>query len=84
MSAGQSLRRGGYAYGLNAAVHTGPILDRRGGAPDVLSLVFMATIVIVIAAVASDPVLTAAAKQILGTAWSDAVALLSRVVNRAG
>jgi hypothetical protein len=48
------------------------------------SLVFVATVVIVIVAVASDPVLAASAKQILGTAWSDALALLSRLLSRSG
>jgi hypothetical protein len=81
MSAGQSLRRG-YAYGVNAAVHSGPALGRRSASTDIFSLVVMATIVFVIVAVASDPVLAASAGRIFGTAWSDAIALLLRVVSR--
>ena len=80
MSAGQSLRRG-YAYGVSAAVHSGPTLGRRNSA-DVLSLIVMATLIFVIVAVASDPVLAASAGRIFGTAWSDAIALLLRVVSR--
>jgi hypothetical protein len=49
-----------------------------------LSLVMLATIVLVIAAVASDPILAASIGRILGTAWSDAIAFFTRVVSRAG
>jgi hypothetical protein len=42
----------------------------------------MATLIFVIVAVASDPVLAASAGRIFGTAWSDAIALLLRVVSR--
>ena len=80
MSAGQSLRRG-YAYGVSAAVHSGPTLGRRNSA-DVLSLIVMATLIFVIVAVASDPVLAASAGRIFGTAWSDAIAFLLRLVSR--
>jgi hypothetical protein len=81
MSAGQNLRRG-YAYGVHAPVHSGGTLERR--TPDMVSLIMLATIVLVIAAVASDPVLSASIGRILGTTWSDAVALLMRLVSRAG
>jgi hypothetical protein len=80
MSAGHSLRRG-YAYGVSAAVHSGPTLGRRNSA-DVLSLIVMATLIFVIVAVASDPVLAASAGRIFGTAWSDAIAFLLRAVSR--
>ena len=83
MSAGQSLRRG-YAYGVSTAVHSGPTLGRRNGSTDLLSLIVMATLVFVIVAVASDPVLAASTGRILGTAWSDAVAFLMQLVSRAG
>jgi hypothetical protein len=46
------------------------------------SVVLMATLIFVIVAVASDPVLAASAGRIFGTAWSDAIALLLRVVSR--
>jgi hypothetical protein len=81
MSAGQSLRRG-YAYGVNPAVHSGPTLARRNPSTDMLSLIVMATLIFVIVAVASDPVLAATAGRIFGTAWSDAIALILRVVGR--
>ena len=81
MSAGQSLRRG-YAYGVSAAVHSGPTLGRRNASADMASLIVMATIVFVIVAVASDPVLAASVGRIFGTAWSDALAFLLRVVSR--
>ena len=81
MSAGQSLRRG-YAYGVNAAVHSGPTLTRRKPTTDMLSLVVMATLIFVIVAVASDPVLAASAGRIFGTAWSDAIGFLARLVSR--
>jgi len=82
MSAGQSLRRG-YAYGVSPAVHSGPSLGRRAST-DVFSLIVMATLVFVIVAVASDPVLAATAGKIIGTAWADVVALLMNLVSRAG
>ena len=82
MSAGQNLRRG-YAYGVNAAVHSGTI-ERRSGSPDMVSLIVLATIVLVIAAVASDPVLSASIGRIFGTAWSDTIEFLMKLVSRAG
>ena len=81
MSAGQSLRRG-YAYGVSAAVHSGPTLGRRNSSADMLSLIVMATLIFVIVAVASDPVLAASVGRIFGTAWSDTVAFFLRVVSR--
>jgi hypothetical protein len=81
MSAGQSLRRG-YAYGVSAAVHSGPTLGRRSVSTDMVSLFVMAALVFVIVAVASDPVLAASAARILGTAWSDMVGFFLRVVSR--
>jgi hypothetical protein len=47
-----------------------------------LSLVVMATLIFVIVAVASDPVLAASTGRIIGTAWSDAVGLLMRSMSR--
>jgi hypothetical protein len=42
------------------------------------------TIVFVVAAFASDPILAASTERILGTAWSDAIGFLMRVVSSAG
>jgi hypothetical protein len=47
-----------------------------------LSLVVMATIIFVVVAVASDPILAASTGRILGTAWSDSLAFLLRLVSR--
>lgn len=80
MSAGQSLRRG-YAYGVSAGVHSGPALGRRSVSMDVVSLILMGTFVFVIVAVASDPVLAASVGRIFGTAWSDSIAFLLRLVS---
>jgi hypothetical protein len=80
MSAGHSLRRG-YAYGVSTAVHTGPT-SGRSASTDMVSLIIMATLVFVIVAVASDPVLAASVGRIFGTAWSDAIAFFLRVVSR--
>jgi uncharacterized membrane protein YccC len=44
------------------------------------SLIVLATIVVVIAAVMSDPVLSASFGRVFGTAWSEALALLARLV----
>jgi hypothetical protein len=82
MSAGQNLRRG-YAYGVHTAV-SAPTLGRRSGSTDVLSLIVIATIVLVIAAVASDPVLMASIGRTFGTAWSDSLRFLMRLVSRTG
>jgi hypothetical protein len=81
MSAGQSLRRG-YANGVSAAVHTGPSLGRRSASTDMASLIVMATLIFIIVAVASDPVLAASVGRIFGTAWSDTVGFFLRVVSR--
>jgi len=81
MSAGQSLRRG-YAYGVNPAVHSGPALARHKASTDMVSLIVMATLIFVIVAVASDPVLAASAGRILGTAWSDAIGFIAQLVSR--
>jgi hypothetical protein len=80
MSAGQSLRRG-YAYGVSAAVHSGPTLGRRTST-DMASLIVMATLIFIIVAVASDPVLAASVGRIFGTAWSDTLGFFLRVVSR--
>ena len=79
MSAGQNLRRG-YAYGVHGPVHSGTI--ERRNSPDMVSLVVLATIVVVIAAVASDPVLSASFARVFGTAWSETIAILMRLVSR--
>ena len=81
MSAGQSLRRG-YAYGVNAAVDSGPTLTQRNHSTDMVSLIVMATLIFVIVAVASDPVLAASAGRIFGTAWSDTLGFFLRMVSR--
>jgi len=78
MSAGQSLRRG-YAYAVNPAVHSGPSVARRGASTDLVSLIVMATLIFVIVAVASDPVLATTVGRIFGTAWSDLIGLILRV-----
>jgi hypothetical protein len=80
MSAGQGLRRG-YAYGVSAAVHSGPTLGRRTST-DMASLIVMATLIFIIVAVASDPVLAASVGRIFGTAWSDTLGFFLRVVSR--
>jgi hypothetical protein len=49
---------------------------------DHASLIVMATIIFVVVAVASDPVLASSVGRIFGTAWSDAVAILLRLVSR--
>jgi hypothetical protein len=47
-----------------------------------VSLIVIATVVLVIAAMASNPILAASIGQIFGTAWSDTIAFLMRVVSR--
>jgi hypothetical protein len=47
-----------------------------------VSLIVMATLVFVIVAVASDPVLAASVGRIFGTAWSDAIAFFLQLVSR--
>jgi hypothetical protein len=49
-----------------------------------LSLIVMATLIFVIVAIASDPVLAASTGRIFGTAWSDAVGFFMRAMHRAG
>jgi hypothetical protein len=49
-----------------------------------LSLLVLGTIVLVISAVASDPVLAASIEQTLGTAWTDAIGFLTSLVSLAG
>ena len=80
MSAGHSLRRG-YAYGVSTAVHSGHSTGR-SASTDMASLIVMATMVFVIVAVASDPVLSASVARVFGTAWSDATAFFLQTVSR--
>jgi hypothetical protein len=47
-----------------------------------VSLIVMGTLIFVIVAVASDPVLAASVGRLLGTAWSDAMAFLLQLVSR--
>jgi hypothetical protein len=47
-----------------------------------VKLAVMATFIFVIVAVVSDPVLAGSVGRVFGTAWSDAVALLVRMVSR--
>ena len=49
---------------------------------DIASLIVMATLVFVIIAVASDPVLAASVGRTFGTAWSDAIAFFVQLVSR--
>jgi hypothetical protein len=49
---------------------------------DIASLIVMATLVFVIIAVASDPVLAASVGRMCGTAWSDAIASHGHLVSR--
>jgi len=49
---------------------------------DIASLIVMATLVFVIVAVASDPVLAASVGRMFGTAWSDAIAFFVQLVSR--
>ncbi|HKC90192.1 MAG TPA: hypothetical protein VKE23_02580 [Candidatus Limnocylindria bacterium] len=44
-----------------------------------VSLIVMATLIFVIVAVASDPVLATTVGRIFGTAWSDLIGLILRV-----
>jgi len=81
MSAGQGLRRG-YAYGVSTAVHSGPSLAQRHASTDMVKLAVMATFIFVIVAVVSDPILAGSVGRVFGTAWSDAIALLLRIVSR--
>jgi hypothetical protein len=46
------------------------------------SLIVMATLIFVIVAVASDPVLAASVGRAFGTAWSDAIEFFLRAVSR--
>jgi hypothetical protein len=45
-----------------------------------VSLIVLATIVVVIAAIMSDPVLSASFGRVFGTAWSESLAFLARLV----
>ena len=46
------------------------------------SLIVMATLIFIIVAVASDPVLAASVGRIFGTAWSDTLGFFLRMVSR--
>lgn len=82
MSAGQSLRRG-YAYGVSPTVYSGPTtLGRHSGQTNMFSLIVLATLILVVTVIASDPVLAATAARILGTAWSDSVQIIMRAMSR--
>jgi hypothetical protein len=46
------------------------------------SLIVMATLIFVVVAVASDPVLAASIGRVFGTAWSDAIEFFVRAASR--
>ena len=77
MSAGGNLRRG-YAYGV---VSVDP-RSHEGYSPSAFSLLTMAVMVVMIAAIASDPHLVNAIGRALGTAWTDFVGALLGIVSR--
>jgi hypothetical protein len=72
MSAGQSARRG-YAYTVNAGRPKARTSHR---SEELMSIIAAATVIFVIVAAMTDPVINAAVTRAFGTAWSDAVALL--------
>ena len=79
MSAGHSLRRG-YAYGASLHSVTDTPRESSGGLP----VIVIVTIVLIVAAIASDGVLASAVGQLIGTTWSDSIQFLLGVVSRVG
>lgn len=76
MSAGQSARRG-YAYTVRATT------ERRHSrsahrTEELVTVIAAATIIFVVVAALTDPVIAASFQRTFGTAWSDIVALLTR------
>jgi len=72
MSAGRSTRRG-YAYAGAA-----PVRDRHGSSIDGAAMVVVATLVLVVVAALSDPLIMATLERVLDVAWRSAVALLAQ------
>jgi hypothetical protein len=79
MSAGGNLRRG-YAYGVSIPVDHS---THETYSPSLLSLLTVTLMVIIAAAIASDPHIVTAIGRALGTAWSDFVTLVLRLVGGA-
>ncbi|HEY7623917.1 MAG TPA: hypothetical protein VIA63_02710 [Candidatus Limnocylindria bacterium] len=78
MSAGGNLRRG-YAYGVPVSVDP---RTHETYSPSLFSLLTIALMIVMVAAIASDPHLVTAIGRALGTAWSDFVGLLLGVLGR--
>jgi hypothetical protein len=74
MSAGQSLRRG-YAY-PPSTINAKSESDRR--TEEFVLVIIAATVILLAIAALSDPAVAAAFGRMIGTAWTDAVALMIR------
>jgi hypothetical protein len=77
VSAGQSARRGGYAY----VPRTTPKSSGKG-LDDLFSVIVFATLIFVTVAALSDDVIRAAVTHTVGTAWSEAVTLANNLVRK--
>jgi hypothetical protein len=72
------MRRG--FYGVNRTFHTTHDYGQRSGTPDMLVMILAAVIVLLITAIASDEVLSAAAGRMLSELWSDVVRLWIQIL----
>jgi hypothetical protein len=82
MSTGRSTRRG--FYGVNTTFHSAHDYGQRSGTPDMLVMILAAIIVLLVTAVASDEVFSAAAGRMLSALWSDAIRALTQLLPRSG
>ena len=78
MSGGKSYRHGYYA----TIPHTRPQVAESTDFEAIFVVIFAAMLIVLIAAVATDPTLSTSIGQLVGTAWSEAVGLVTRVVGR--
>jgi hypothetical protein len=78
MSTGRSMRRG--FYGVNRTFQTTHDYGQRSGTVDFLVMILGAVVVLLITAIASDEVLSAAAGRMLAELWSDAVKLWIQIL----
>ena len=81
MSGGKAYRHGYYATVPHTRQH---VAEGSTDLEAMFVVIFAAMLIVLVAAVATDPTLSAAIGQIVGTAWSEAVALVMRVVGRSG
>lgn len=80
MSAGQSVRRG--YYGVSTTITSMPTSQPRSEHAGTAWVVIISSLIVVIAAIASDQAIASSIARILAALWTDGTALLREALSR--